>query len=86
MPEDIVAQTDAPRVGCDCIDLTNDALSGRNEELDTMFLIDRQTGKGRRAIRISTLLIEKKRGQRPSSMIPNFCPICGARYQPEVQP
>ena len=69
---------------CNCIALTNDALKAENMELDTANWFSRETGQYRETVRINTLLLEKKRGQRPVTMIPEFCCFCGQRYQPEA--
>lgn len=65
---------------CECIKLTNEALAKQNMYLDTAHWFSQETGAYRTTVRIGTVLIEKKRGQRPSTMIPEFCPFCGKRY------
>lgn len=69
--------------GCDCIELTNKALAEHNTELGLNFQINRQTGGITTYIAIHTTIVEKKRGARPVSILPTFCPFCGTRYLPE---
>lgn len=80
------AQDSTAQTGCDCIELTNKALVEHNERLVTAYLFNRETGGRRTVVRISTDLIEKKRGQRPRFMIPQFCPFCGAKYPESEAP
>jgi hypothetical protein len=76
----VTKQADAP-TPCRCIELTNEALKAENMMLDTANWFSRVTNKYRKTVRIGTVLLEKKRGQRPVTMIPEFCPFCGQRYQ-----
>lgn len=67
-------------VGCNCIDLTNEALREHNCELSLAFEIDRQTGVIQTTVALHTTLLEKKRGARALNILASFCPFCGARY------
>lgn len=35
---------------------------------------------------IATQLIEKKRGAKPLSVLPTYCPFCGKKYRESPQP
>jgi hypothetical protein len=68
-------------MACDCIRLMDEALRRENLRLVCAHWFSRETGAYRATVRIGTELIERKRGQRPSTMIPDFCPFCGTRYE-----
>jgi hypothetical protein len=67
-------------MACQCIEMTNAALEPDNLILDTATWFSRETSAYRTTVRIRTDLLGKKRGQRASTMIPEFCPFCGVRY------
>ncbi len=83
MPLD--AKSSTPSEPCDCIRLTNEALTEHNTRIVENWIIDRWTGKVRGVVAIQTALNEKRRGARPMSIIPEWYPFCGQRYE-AIQP
>jgi hypothetical protein len=79
-------QSSTTKVGCNCIQLTNEALEreGKNTRIVTSWLWDRETGAHRSVVKIQTDVVTKKRGARPLTMLPNYCPFCGTPYPGEV--
>lgn len=73
-------QDTTAQVGCDCIKLTDQALAAHNTRLSPIHRFDLNTGAVTTCVAIQTVLIEKKRGARPLSIVPSFCPFCGTRY------
>lgn len=71
-------------MACECIALTNKALAEKNLMLDVACWTNLQTGKTRTTVRIGTEKVKPKRGQNCPSFVPQFCPFCGVRYEPEV--
>ena len=66
---------------CQCIEKTNEALAKHNTQLDVNW--QQIDGTLVTTIALSTSVVEKRRGARPVRMLPNYCPICGQRYQKE---
>lgn len=74
-----------PKIGCDCIALTNEALKEHNCQLDLAFEIDRETGVIQTTVACHTVLLEKKRGAKALNILASFCPFCGAKYGAAAQ-
>ena len=70
-------------MACNCIEETNKLLAeqGMNTRLQTMTLFN-DSGI-RQTVFLGTEVVEKKRGARPKSFIPTFCPFCGVAYEKE---
>ena len=68
---------------CNCIDLTNAALSEHNTELGTVHIMHEQ-GWSRR-IAITTNVVEKRRGAKPVRIVAQYCPLCGEKYDQPAQ-
>ena len=63
---------------CQCIDLTNAALSEHNTELATRIIMTEQTWSKR--IEITTEVAEPRRGAKPVRIVARYCPLCGVSY------
>lgn len=61
---------------CKCIDHLNSHLAEHNTKLDVMF----QFGSGQASPVIAVSKIEK-RGKKPVTIAPTFCPFCGHKYK-----
>ena len=70
-------------MNCDCISTINEKLAERNMELDTTLILSNLGGV---TLSISTHwkdAAKKSRGQRPTTLIVNFCPFCGKSAEKE---
>jgi hypothetical protein len=67
-------------MACKCMELVDEKLKEHNTELGFCWSMDQQTGAVTTTVRIATNLIEKRRGQKPLTVMPEFCPFCSKRY------
>nr|WP_245281151.1 hypothetical protein [Methylobacterium sp. ZNC0032] len=65
---------------CNCAEDVDTKLAEHNTRL-LRALVFRPPGE---RLIIETEIVEKKRGARPVSMFPSFCPFCGTKY-PEAE-
>ena len=65
---------------CDCIARVNELLRPMNIRIDVGLVL--LGGKWMAAVVVPTVLIEKKRGQKPKYLFGDFCPFCGEKYVP----
>ncbi len=77
-PSEQIVQQPTPGP-CECIQKTDEALAKHNTVLGVNW--QHKNGRLIQTIAIVTEVATKKRGARPIRMIPNYCPICGQRYQ-----
>lgn len=64
-------------MNCDCVQQINEKLAERNMELDVTLLLSNGGGV---TLSMSTHwkdASKKARGQKPTTLIVNFCPFCG---------
>ena len=69
---------------CKCMDTLNARLAaaGHNTKISRTFpFYENKVGM---TCTITTELIEKKRGAKPLSVLPTYCPWCGVKYQGEA--
>ena len=66
-------------MACDCMTTIDQrfAEAGHNTKLTRIFTLGDAVGM---FPAIGTELVEKKRGAKPSRVIPTFCPWCGVKY------
>lgn len=65
---------------CNCAEVVDAKLAEHNTRL-LRALCFRPPGE---RLMIETEVVERKRGARPVSMFPSFCPFCGTKYpEPE---
>lgn len=69
---------------CDCTAKVNAQLEPENTTLREVSMINMKSGAVRQSLVIATerLRSEKKR-TRVKTVLPSFCPFCGARYSPQ---
>ncbi len=65
-------------MACNCIDLTDAALSEHNTELGVVHIMSEPSWS--RRIAITTNVVEKRRGAKPVRIVAQFCPLCGVQY------
>lgn len=65
-------------MACNCIEAINGKLAERNSKLSFGLVV--RGNKMDVSIVIGTEVIEKKRGARPTGVVPTFCPFCGVKY------
>ena len=63
---------------CQCIDLTNAALSEHNTELGVVHIMSEIAWS--RRIAITTNVVEKRRGAKPVRVVARYCVLCGVSY------
>jgi hypothetical protein len=72
-------------MNCDCITNVNENLAERNMALDTMLILSNPGGV---TLSISTHWkdpAKKPRGQKPITLVVNFCPFCGKSAEREQE-
>jgi hypothetical protein len=78
-------ESSTPAFGCDCIGQLNAALlkQGSNTLIGDAVLFDMKNGGTRTVVEIATYKRDPKKREKARSMVPEFCPFCGTRYQPD---
>lgn len=69
-------------MACDCISKVDAMLAAKNTKLSPALIFSTPV---RVVVTLGTEVKEKKRGARPVSMLPTFCPFCGERYVPAAE-
>jgi hypothetical protein len=69
---------------CECIGKANDALQPKGLRLVTGWRIDPITRECTVFLIIPTeKRPDARRGSKPQSIVPTFCPFCGEKYKPQ---
>lgn len=72
-------------MNCDCIKMVDDKLAGENLALDTLIILSNPVTV---TLALSTHWkdsTKKRRGEKPKTLIVNFCPFCGASAEREAK-